>query len=38
VGVGGWLIGNGKPGGVRERAAAIVAAVEEARTIGAARR
>lgn len=38
VGVGGWLIGNAKPGGVRERAAAIVAAVEEARTIGAARR
>jgi 2-dehydro-3-deoxyphosphogluconate aldolase / (4S)-4-hydroxy-2-oxoglutarate aldolase len=38
VGVGGWLIGNGKPGGVRERAAAIVAAVEEARTVGAARR
>jgi 2-dehydro-3-deoxyphosphogluconate aldolase / (4S)-4-hydroxy-2-oxoglutarate aldolase len=38
VGVGGWLIGNGKPGGVRERATAIVAAVEEARTIGAARR
>ena len=38
VGVGGWLIGNGKPQGVRERAAAIVAAVEEARTIGATRR
>ena len=38
VGVGGWLIGNGEPGGVRERAAAIVAAVEEARTIGAPRR
>jgi 2-dehydro-3-deoxyphosphogluconate aldolase / (4S)-4-hydroxy-2-oxoglutarate aldolase len=38
VGVGGWLIGNGKPGGVRERAAAIVAAVEEARTIGGTRR
>jgi 2-dehydro-3-deoxyphosphogluconate aldolase / (4S)-4-hydroxy-2-oxoglutarate aldolase len=38
VGVGGWLIGNGKPGGVRERAAAIVAAVEEARTVGATRR
>jgi 2-dehydro-3-deoxyphosphogluconate aldolase/(4S)-4-hydroxy-2-oxoglutarate aldolase len=38
VGVGGWLIGNGKPQGVRERAAAIVAAVEEARTIGAQRR
>jgi 2-dehydro-3-deoxyphosphogluconate aldolase / (4S)-4-hydroxy-2-oxoglutarate aldolase len=38
VGVGGWLIGNGKPQGVRERAAAIVAAVEEARTIGAVRR
>jgi 2-dehydro-3-deoxyphosphogluconate aldolase / (4S)-4-hydroxy-2-oxoglutarate aldolase len=38
VGVGGWLIGNGKPGGVRERAAAIVAAVEEARTVGAMRR
>jgi 2-dehydro-3-deoxyphosphogluconate aldolase / (4S)-4-hydroxy-2-oxoglutarate aldolase len=38
VGVGGWLIGNGKPQGVRERAAAIVAAVEEARTVGATRR
>jgi 2-dehydro-3-deoxyphosphogluconate aldolase/(4S)-4-hydroxy-2-oxoglutarate aldolase len=38
VGVGGWLIGNGKPGGVRERAAAIVAAVEEARTVGGAMR
>jgi 2-dehydro-3-deoxyphosphogluconate aldolase/(4S)-4-hydroxy-2-oxoglutarate aldolase len=38
VGVGGWLIGNGKPGGVRERATAIVAAVEEARTVGATRR
>jgi 2-dehydro-3-deoxyphosphogluconate aldolase/(4S)-4-hydroxy-2-oxoglutarate aldolase len=32
VGVGGWLIGNGEPQGVRERAAAIVAAVEEARS------
>jgi 2-dehydro-3-deoxyphosphogluconate aldolase / (4S)-4-hydroxy-2-oxoglutarate aldolase len=39
VGVGGWLIGNGKQQGVRERAAAIVAAVEEARSAnGAARR
>jgi 2-dehydro-3-deoxyphosphogluconate aldolase / (4S)-4-hydroxy-2-oxoglutarate aldolase len=37
VGVGGWLIGNGEPQGVRERAAAIVAAVEEARS-GAQRR
>jgi 2-dehydro-3-deoxyphosphogluconate aldolase / (4S)-4-hydroxy-2-oxoglutarate aldolase len=31
VGVGGWLIGDGKPQGVRERATAIVAAVEDAR-------
>jgi 2-dehydro-3-deoxyphosphogluconate aldolase / (4S)-4-hydroxy-2-oxoglutarate aldolase len=38
VGVGGWLIGNGKPQGVRQRAAAIVAAVEEARSINAAAR
>jgi 2-dehydro-3-deoxyphosphogluconate aldolase/(4S)-4-hydroxy-2-oxoglutarate aldolase len=38
VGVGGWLIGNGEPQGVRERAAAIVGAVEEARSGNAARR
>jgi 2-dehydro-3-deoxyphosphogluconate aldolase/(4S)-4-hydroxy-2-oxoglutarate aldolase len=31
VGVGGWLIGDGKAQGVRERATAIVAAVVEAR-------
>lgn len=31
VGAGGWLIGDGEPQGVRERATAIVAAVEEAR-------
>ena len=38
VGVGGWLIGNGEPQGVRERAAAIVAAVVEARSMGGAPR
>ena len=39
VGVGGWLIGNGEPQGVRERAAAIVTAVVEARSAaGTARR
>jgi 2-dehydro-3-deoxyphosphogluconate aldolase / (4S)-4-hydroxy-2-oxoglutarate aldolase len=37
VGVGGWLIGNGEPQGVRERAAAIVAAVVEARSAGGQR-
>ena len=31
VGAGGWLIGDGEPQGVRERATAIVAAVQEAR-------
>lgn len=31
VGVGGWLIGDGEPQGVRERATAVVSAVEEAR-------
>ncbi len=31
VGAGGWLIGDGKPQGVRERAALIVEAVEDAR-------
>lgn len=31
VGMGGWLIGDGDPAGVRERAAAIVAAVAAAR-------
>ncbi|MFL5680198.1 MAG: bifunctional 4-hydroxy-2-oxoglutarate aldolase/2-dehydro-3-deoxy-phosphogluconate aldolase, partial [Chloroflexota bacterium] len=31
VGAGGWLIGDGTPQGVRERAASVVAAVDEAR-------
>ena len=36
VGAGGWLIGDGKPQGVRERATAIVAAVDDARSSQAA--
>lgn len=31
IGMGGWLLGDGKPRGVRERAAAVVAAVAAAR-------
>lgn len=31
VGMGGWLLGNGEPAGIRDRAARVVAAVEAAR-------
>ena len=31
VGMGGWLLGDGDPAGIRERAAQIVAAVAAAR-------
>ncbi len=36
VGAGGWLVGDGKPQGIRERAALIVEAVEDARAGSAA--